>query len=183
MNHALDYMRVKGLATDKCFEYKGDNETCEKMCKDPVKEKVGSYCVVFGEDDIKREIMKNGPVVAVTQVYSDFLSYKKGVYTKGDDVPRFSGMTSVKVIGWGVESGSESELNQGSKYWIIENTWGEGWGENGYAKISSGQEFFFEQYAYSIKTQNELLKAQAAANAKAKDGSAKKKEEDIPDMN
>ena len=31
------------------------------------------------EDDIKREIMVNGPVVGTMEIYTDFLNYKKGV--------------------------------------------------------------------------------------------------------
>ena len=41
------------------------------MCKDGKREKIDSFCVLFGEEDIKREIMKNSHVVGVMQVYSD----------------------------------------------------------------------------------------------------------------
>jgi cathepsin B len=121
------------------------------MCSNPKKETIDSYCVLFAEDDIKRDIFKNGPVVAVSQIHTDFLPYKSGIYTKGDEVARFSGFTTVKIIGWGVEDGKDGETNKGNKYWIVENSWGEDWGENGYARISMGQELMFDQYAYSIR--------------------------------
>lgn len=38
---------------------------------------------------------------------------------------------AVKMIGWGVEGGV--------KYWICSNSWGTGWGENGFFKIKMGE--------------------------------------------
>jgi cathepsin B len=155
INTALDYIRSKGIVDEACFPYQADSDTvkCDKMCANPVRERIDGYCILFGEDDIKRDIYKNGPVVAATQVYVDFLTYKSGVYVKSDDVARFTGFHAVKIIGWGVES--ENEGNKGNKYWLIQNSWGEDWGENGVAKISMGQELMFDQYAYSIKTRSD----------------------------
>jgi cathepsin B len=149
LNLALDYMKTKGLATEECFPYKAESENtkCEQMCENPQKEKIESYCILYGEEDIKRDILKNGPVVSVSNIYTDFLTYKSGIYKKDEDVPKFTGFTSVKIIGWGVDSESEKK----DKYWIVQNSWGEDWGENGYARISLGQELQFDQYAYSIK--------------------------------
>jgi cathepsin B len=128
------------------------------MCSNQVRERIESYCILYGEDDIKKEIMKNGPVVAVTHVHTDFLTYKSGIYQKNDDVPKFSGMTAVKIVGWNVEDGSEREPNKGNKYWIVQNSWGEDWGENGYVRISMGQELMFDQYAYALKVKSEAKK-------------------------
>ena len=155
LNIALDYMRTKGIVDEQCFPYQADSDTvkCEKICQNPTRERVENYCILFGEEDIKRDIMKNGPVVAASQVHIDFLTYKGGVYTKGDDVPRFSGFQAVKIIGWGVES--ENEANKGNKYWLVQNSWGEDWGEHGVARISMGQELMFDQYAYSIKVRSD----------------------------
>jgi cathepsin B len=157
LNNALDYMKTKGLVDEECFPYQADSDTvkCDKMCSNPTRERIDGYCILFGEDDIKREIYKSGPVVAATQVYVDFLTYKSGVYTKGDEVARFSGFHAIKIIGWGVESGNENEPNKGNKYWIIQNSWGDDWGEGGYAKVSMGQELMFDQYAYAIKVKSD----------------------------
>lgn len=146
------------------------------MCANPTKSTIDSYCILFAEDDIKRDILKNGPVVAVSHVHTDFLTYKSGVYTKGDEVPRFSGFTAVKVIGWGVEDGKEGEINKGNKYWIVENSWGEDWGENGYAKISMGQELMFDQYAYSVRVN---APEKAKKNEKSAEGDADLSDESL----
>ena len=39
---------------------------------------------------------------------------------------------AVVAVGWGTEESS------GEDYWLIKNSWGEYWGENGYIKIKRG---------------------------------------------
>ena len=55
------------------------------------------------EEGLKREILKNGPVVSVMPVYRDFLIYKDGIYNVLDGVSRFHSGHAVKIIGWGVD--------------------------------------------------------------------------------
>jgi len=150
LNNSADYLKATGLVDETCLPYQLDT-TCDKMCAEPKRHKIEGYCILFGEEDIKREIVKNGPVVSVTTVHTDFLTYKSGVYVKGEEVPKFQGYHGIKIIGWGVENGSELEPNSGNKYWIVQNSWGEDWGENGYARISMGQELMFDQYAYALR--------------------------------
>jgi len=184
INTALDYIRNKGLVDEQCFPYQADSDTvkCDKICPNPTsRERIEGYCILFGEDDIKKDIIKNGPVVAASQVYVDFLTYKSGVYTKGDEVPRFSGFQAVKIIGWGVDS---EEGNKGSKYWLIQNTWGDDWGVNGVAKVAIGQELMFDSYAYSIKVRSD--KPQESKQEKSKDSSktsATTAEDTLADLN
>ena len=40
---------------------------------------------------------------------------------------------AVQAIGWG-----QDEVT-GIPYWIVKNSWGPNWGENGFAKIQQGQ--------------------------------------------
>ena len=184
VNNAIEYMVMRGLSTEECLPYKGTFDAkCSDMCADPQKVRPESFCVLFGDNDIKREIMKNGPVVSSMEVYTDFLSYKSGVYTKGEDVPKFSGYHTIKIVGWGVEDGSEEEPNKGNKYWIIENSWGDDWGLNGYAKIAEGQNLFFEQYAYSILTKKQTEEMKQNIERKQRAASDAQKTNEAPDMN
>jgi cathepsin B len=78
--------------------------------------------------------MTNGPVEVLFYVYEDFYSYKSGVYkhVTGDDL----GGHAVKLLGWGVENGEP--------YWLCANSWGTGFGENGFFKI------FFVSGSYDL---------------------------------
>jgi len=62
-------------------------------------------------------------------VYTDFLTYKEGIYHRTEDAFKFNGQHIVKMVGW-------ERNNDGNEYWIIENVWGEDWGEKGYARIN-----------------------------------------------
>ena len=184
VNNALEYIVMRGLYTEECLPYKGTFDAkCSEMCAEPMKVRPESFCVLFGDNDIKREIMKNGPVVSSMEVYTDFLSYKTGVYSKGEDIPKFSGYHTIKIVGWGVEDGSEDEPNKGNKYWIIENSWGQDQGLIGYAKVSEGQNLFFEQYAYSILTKKQTEEMKQNIERKQKAASEAQKPNDVPVMN
>ncbi len=52
------------------------------------------------------------------------------------------GSHAVKVIGWGVENDV--------KYWIAANSWGGGWGENGFFRIQKGECDFESQMIAAI---------------------------------
>jgi len=77
---------------------------------------------LYGESDFQREIMANGPIEVAFTVYRDFLTYKSGVYetTSYDSL----GGHAVKMTGWG-------ETDDGTKYWVIHNSWNEQWGMEG----------------------------------------------------
>jgi cathepsin B len=80
---------------------------------------------------IQKEILQNGPLEGAFTVYQDFMAYKSGVYvhTSGSML----GGHAIKIIGWG----NDAATNQ--NYWICANSWGTGWGEEGFFKIAFGQ--------------------------------------------
>lgn len=92
------------------------------------KVKSSSSYAVKGVDNIKMEIMTYGTLTAAFTVYTDFPTYKSGVYrhTTGDE----EGGHAIKVIGWGVENGED--------YWLCVNSWNETWGDEGTFKILMG---------------------------------------------
>jgi len=83
---------------------------------------------VRGESQIMQELSTNGPMYVAFSVYSDFPTYKSGVYrhTSGS----YLGGHAVTLVGYG-------ELN-GDKYWKIKNSWNEEWGDNGHFLIARG---------------------------------------------
>merc|ERR1711907_348141 len=102
----------------------------------------GSYSKSYSDDKTKgtravsvssvaqmqTELMTNGPLAVAFTVYSDFPTYKSGVYkhTTGSML----GGHAVEMVGWGTEDGED--------YWLIKNSWNEEWGDGGLFKIARG---------------------------------------------
>ncbi|KAF5395490.1 Cathepsin B [Paragonimus heterotremus] len=76
------------------------------------------------------EIMTNGPVEAGFDVYEDFPTYTSGIYFHAWG--ELKSGHAVKIVGWGEENGIP--------YWVIANSWNEGWGENGFVRFLRGMD-------------------------------------------
>ncbi|RZB41249.1 Peptidase C1 and/or Propeptide C1 domain containing protein, partial [Asbolus verrucosus] len=83
-------------------------------------------------EEIKREIMLNGPVVAHMDVWYDFEAYGGGIYRHTGNSGKRDFKHAVKLIGWGFDT------MQGNSYWLGVNSWGPRWGEGGAFKIIRG---------------------------------------------
>merc|ERR1712019_151958 len=81
-----------------------------------------------GIQTIQADMVQYGSATAAFTVYSDFPTYKSGVYkhTSGSQL----GGHAVKLLGWGTENGED--------YWLVANSWNEQWGDNGTFKIARG---------------------------------------------
>ena len=75
----------------------------------------------------KEWIDRRGPVGSVLHVYDDFYAYTNGVYRHVTGAS--AGYHCVEVIGY-----SDAE-----QCWIIKNSWGPGWGEQGFGRIGYGE--------------------------------------------
>ena len=62
----------------------------------------GSKMQVVAIDDIKREILENGPVISQMVVYEDLLGYQSGVYEHREG--SIIGGHAVLIVGWGLLS-------------------------------------------------------------------------------
>ncbi|XP_032416853.1 cathepsin B [Xiphophorus hellerii] len=121
-----------------CTGEGGNTPDCVKQCETgytPSYEKdkyygKTAYDVPPEEDQIKSEIYKNGPVEGAFKVYSDFPSYKSGVYQHVSG--SYVGGHAIKILGWGEENGVP--------YWLCANSWNTDWGDNGYFKILRGSD-------------------------------------------
>lgn len=136
IDSAWNFVERTGLVSEVCFPYQADSTvSCQSACDKETPLKASGHCMMSGEAAVKKEIFQNGPVVAPIFLVDDLLLYKSGLYKEmptstqlyGNDGRRNRIIHAVKVLGWGKSGGKE--------YWLIENSWGEGWGEGGYAKI------------------------------------------------
>ena len=91
-----------------------------------------------------KEIYENGPIVVAMNASPELYYYSGGIFTS--NARRTEGKYEKNVrpweftnhavvcVGWG-----EEEVNgKIEKYWILKNSWGIKWGDNGYFKIKKG---------------------------------------------
>ncbi|GKT35645.1 hypothetical protein ADUPG1_008761, partial [Aduncisulcus paluster] len=130
------FLNISGIVKESCFPYvSGDGVStpeCISKCIDGSKMERflsnGTAVVSGSTTDIMKEINANGPVEAVFQVYTDFPLYSSGVYQHVSG--SYEGGHAVKIIGWGTTNDTD--------YWIVSNSWGYDWGENGTFRIIRG---------------------------------------------
>lgn len=134
---AWNFVEREGLVSELCFPYQADGTvSCNSKCSTEAPLKAASHCVLNNVEAVRREIFNHGPVVAPIFLVDDFLVYRGGLYqemptaTQLSDSRRQRIIHAVKIIGWG--------KMEGKNYWLIENSWGEDWGEHGYGKVVAG---------------------------------------------
>jgi len=121
----------------KCPSSEYPTPQCSKTCSEDKygtkysddKHKGSQSHSYSGITKIQTALMTEGPLAVAFSVYSDFPTYKSGVYkhTTG----QLLGGHAVEMIGWGTDP-------TGGDYWIIKNSWNEQWGDKGYFKIARG---------------------------------------------
>lgn len=93
------------------------------------------YQRVTPDDEVQlvRALRQKGPITVMFSVTNDFYSYKDGIYTHPAPATCMRAGTNhaLLVIGFGTEGGVD--------YWLVQNSWGTGWGQQGFAKIQRGK--------------------------------------------
>ena len=86
----------------------------------------------YGKDVEKmKDILFNvGPFKMTMEVFEDFFHYKSGVYYHHSG--ELIGKHAVKAIGYWIDN----KLNMA--YLLVQNSWGDSWGMNGFFKIKQG---------------------------------------------
>ena len=104
--------------------------TCEKV-DTPLLYFVGDHGSVSGADRMKAEIYARGPIGAGIDATSELEAYTGGIFSQKK---LFSLINhEVSIVGWG-----RSDDGNDTEYWIIRNSWGTYWGEDGYFRIVMG---------------------------------------------
>ncbi|MCM0605172.1 MAG: hypothetical protein KA715_03710 [Xanthomonadaceae bacterium] len=135
---AVDYMKTLGVPDESCAPYTmgatGDTVSCDRICSDSRSRSLvvenafrPSTGLISDIDQVKAAVRK-GPLFSLMRVYSDFLSYKSGVYKNTSK--NFIGGHAVVIVGF----------DDRKQAWIIKNSWGEQWGESGFAYVAYSDE-------------------------------------------
>lgn len=84
-----------------------------------------NYLPADDEEALMRAVGGQPVAVSVDASSPDFQFYSTGVFTGKCGTTLDHGVT---VIGYGTQHGK-------LKYWIVKNSWGTNWGENGYMRL------------------------------------------------
>uniref|UniRef100_A0A3B4AKG4 Cathepsin S n=1 Tax=Periophthalmus magnuspinnatus TaxID=409849 RepID=A0A3B4AKG4_9GOBI len=129
MSNAFKYvMRNKGIATDNSYPYHGKRGHC-KYNPDYKAGSCSGYTFLPKGDEhaLKVAVATVGPIsVAIDASKPKFIFYKNGVYK--DKSCTHSVNHGALVVGYGTEAGQD--------YWLVKNSWGTAYGEDGYVKIA-----------------------------------------------
>ena len=127
-------MYAGGLTDEASYPYTATDQQCNLAAIDPVIEVIGgSVNISISENDLQAALFQNGPVSVAFEVIAGFKNYQSGTYfnsscnNTANDVNH-----AVLAVGYG------HNATEGMDYWIIKNSWGATWGDNGYFKMQRG---------------------------------------------
>jgi len=135
-----DYQELTGLVNygvcnDNVYPYTDHEQACQASSWDTPRTTFHSWHRVGCNDidAIKTAIMTYGVIDAAVYVGSAFQAYSGGIYqdskTSCPSDPCYYSETNhiISLVGW--------NDNGGDGYWILRNSWGTDWGEDGYMRI------------------------------------------------
>lgn len=126
LSRAADFLEKLGTPSEACKPYRETSAKRPKPCdtwKDEL-QSIGSWVAVAKTvEDLKAAVFQQ-PVATGFYVFSDFYAYVGGVYTYVTG--KLEGGHAVLIVGW-------DDANQ---CFIVKNSWGTGWGEDGYFRIA-----------------------------------------------
>jgi cathepsin F len=139
MEYAFQWIKENGMETEEDYPYTGYKGSCKA---DPSKyidmkvtgwKKLGSSTSTWSpvdEEEIKEFLYETGPL-AIALNANPLQTYSGGILDKTSSQCPVSGINhAVTLVGYGAESGVD--------YWIVKNSGGANWGENGYFRIRRG---------------------------------------------
>jgi len=99
---------------------------------------IADYGSSSGAEDMMAEIKARGPISCGVDA-NYLVNYTGGVIvdTPGEEIDHV-----ISIVGWGTDT-------EAGKYWWVRNSWGEYWGEMGFARVAFGSLLLEEQCAWA----------------------------------
>ncbi|XP_954971.1 cysteine proteinase precursor, tacP, putative [Theileria annulata] len=125
---ALQYIQNKGVSNDNDIPYVAKKNTC--VVKSTKKTYINYFTISSGPDILNKSLVISPTIVYIASSY-DLTMYKSGIYN-GECAQELN--HAVLLVG----EGYDDTLKK--RYWIIKNSWGSDWGEDGYMRLERTNE-------------------------------------------
>jgi len=142
---AFQFVQENGVPEDTCLQYQASDYECSAIntcrnCQGPSGMGtcwaqtnytlfwVDEYDSITGVDNMMAELVARGPLAAGIDA-TVLETYTGGIITvtQPSDINHM-----VSIVGYGTENGTD--------YWLVRNSWGQYWGEQGWFRIVRGQD-------------------------------------------
>ena len=133
-SQAFEYVLYNGgLSTEADYPYFAEDRNCTVNADTYAIDVVTGAVNITADDEVelKNAVYNYGPTSVCFEVVDDFSGYTSGVYSSTtcgntqQDVNH-----AVLAVGYGTEDGKD--------YWLVKNSWGTAWGDEGFFKIERG---------------------------------------------